>query len=119
MAVVRTGAGSRDFFGTAYGQTDGKYDGFQFGEGDVSFDDTLLLIEPDAARQYAIEQKKLVVVSPPDGGKADPSATATVGKPWLRRSSAMKFISPRGSDGSHSASTCTPRSTAHPAASRR
>ena len=28
----------------------------------VSFDDTLLLIEPEAAKQYAIEQKKLIVV---------------------------------------------------------
>ncbi len=78
-AVVRTGAGSRDFFGTAYGQTDGKYDGFQLGEGGVSFDDTLLLIEPDAARQYAIEQKKLIVVLPPEEGKIDPAASTSVG----------------------------------------
>ena len=49
-AVVRTGAASKDFFGTAYGETDGKYDGFQFGDGGVSFDDTLLLIEPEAAK---------------------------------------------------------------------
>ena len=77
-AVVRTGAGSRDFFGTAYGQIGGKYDGFQFGEGTVSFDDTLLLIEPDAAWQYDVEQKKRIVVPPPEGEKADPAATATV-----------------------------------------
>ena len=40
-AVVRTGASSRDFFGTAYGFENGKYEGFSFGTGGVSFDDTL------------------------------------------------------------------------------
>jgi len=78
-AVVPTGVASRDFFGTSYGQTDGKYDGFQFGEGSVSFDDTLLLIEPEAAKQYAIEQKKLVVVLPPEGAKPDQAVPNTVG----------------------------------------
>ena len=68
-SVVRTGAASRDFFGTAYGHADGKYDGFRFGDGDVSFDNTLLLIEPEAARQYAIEQKKLIVALPPEAGR--------------------------------------------------
>lgn len=68
-AVVRTGAGSKDFFGTAYGHTDGKYDGFQFGDGDISFNDTLLLIEPETATQYAIEQKKLIVALPPESEK--------------------------------------------------
>jgi hypothetical protein len=67
--VVRNGAASHDFFGTAYGQTDGKYDGFQSGMGNVSFDATLLLIEPEVAKQYAIEQKKLKVVVPPGSGK--------------------------------------------------
>jgi len=68
-SVVRTGAASRDFFGTAYGFADGKYDGFQFGDGDVSFDNTLLLIEPEASKQYAIEQKKLIIAKPPEGDK--------------------------------------------------
>ncbi len=57
-SVVRAGAASKDFFGTAYGHTGGKFEGFQFGDGDISFNDTLLLIEPEAATQYAIEQKK-------------------------------------------------------------
>lgn len=46
------GAGSRDFFGTAYGQHEGKFDGFKFGDADVQLDDTLLLIEPEAAKAY-------------------------------------------------------------------
>lgn len=50
--AIRSGAASRDFFGTAYGQTEGKYDGFQLGSGSVIFDDTLLLIEPTAAAAY-------------------------------------------------------------------
>lgn len=70
-SVVRTGAASRDFFGTAYGHTEGKYDGFQFGSGDLSFNDTLLLIEPEAATLYAIEQNKLIVVGPPETNKSD------------------------------------------------
>jgi len=51
-AVVRTGSTSRDFFGTAYGFANGKYEGFQLGGG-IGLDDTVLLIEPEAARQYA------------------------------------------------------------------
>jgi hypothetical protein len=72
-AVIR--AGSHDFFGIAYGQSGGKYDGFQFVFGNLSFDDTLLLIEPEAAKQYAIEQKKLKVVVPPETGKDDGGET--------------------------------------------
>jgi len=59
-AAIRTGAGSRDFFGTAYGQEGGKYIGFQFGDGNVSLNDTLLLIEPETAQRYALEQEKLI-----------------------------------------------------------
>ena len=51
QAIVK-GAASKDFFGTAYGYHDGKYDGFKLGDANVQLDDTLLLIEPEAARQY-------------------------------------------------------------------
>ena len=51
QAIVK-GAGSRDFFGTAYGQQGGKFDGFKFGDANVQLDDTLLLIEPDTADAY-------------------------------------------------------------------
>lgn len=56
--AIRTGAASMDFFGTAYGQDGAKYTGFQVAEGNVQFDDTLLLIEPSAAAEYAIKLKK-------------------------------------------------------------
>ncbi|MFO0801200.1 MAG: hypothetical protein U0804_27350 [Gemmataceae bacterium] len=76
--VVKAGAASKDFFGTAYGSADGKYEGFAFGDGSISFNDTLLLIEPEAATQYAIEQKKLILAQPSEaGGKAEEHSTGT------------------------------------------
>jgi hypothetical protein len=81
-AVVRNGAASQDFFGTAYGQANGKYEGFQFGEGGVALDDTLLLIEPEAARQYVAELKKLAPPLASEGsataGSAPTGGTAAV-----------------------------------------
>lgn len=56
--AIRTGASSTDFFGTAYGQDGDKYTGFHVGEGNVQFDDTLLLIEPSAAIEYQTNLKK-------------------------------------------------------------
>lgn len=50
--AIRAGATSKDFFGTAYGEANGKFEGFSFGSGNVVFDDTLLLIEPEAAQAY-------------------------------------------------------------------
>lgn len=50
--AIQTGAASRDFFGTAYGESGETYEGFHFGDGNVQFDDTLLLIESEAAKQY-------------------------------------------------------------------
>lgn len=61
QAIVK-GAGSKDFFGTAYGEHDGKFDGFKFGDSNVQFDDTLLLIEPEAAKAYEAANPPL---SPP------------------------------------------------------
>jgi predicted AAA+ superfamily ATPase len=74
--AIRTGAASRDFFGTAYGLHGRKFDGFQLGSDSVQFDDTLLLIEPDVAKQYEANQAK-----PPgtgtEAGKGDSAAPAT------------------------------------------
>ena len=61
QAIVK-GAGTRDFFGTAYGEHDGKFDGFMLGDANVQFDDTLLLIEPDSANAY--EAANQVGISP-------------------------------------------------------
>ena len=50
-AIIK-GAGSKDFFGTAYGQTGTVFEGFKFGDANVQVDNTLLLIEPEVAKQY-------------------------------------------------------------------
>ena len=55
--AIAKGAGSKDFFGTAYGQSGDKFDGFKFGDDNVQLDDTLLLIEPEAATAYEKAQQ--------------------------------------------------------------
>lgn len=76
--AIRTGAAAQEFFGTAYGQQDGKFEGFHLGDGNVQFDDTLLLIEPEAARQYAESQSKPAGGFSESGGKPSwPSETPT------------------------------------------
>jgi len=64
QAIVKGSAG-RDFFATAYGHQDGKFDGFKFGDANVQLDDTLLLIEPAAAAAYQASLTP-TVVTPPD-----------------------------------------------------
>lgn len=68
--AISKGAASRDFFGTAYGQHDGKFDGFKLGDSNIQLDDTLLLIEPGAADAY--EKANLPKPEPPPpGNKAE------------------------------------------------
>jgi predicted AAA+ superfamily ATPase len=50
--AIRIGSESKDFFGTALGQQGNRYEGFRIGEGAGQLDDTLLLIDPEAARVY-------------------------------------------------------------------
>jgi predicted AAA+ superfamily ATPase len=64
--AVLKGTPTKDFFGTAYAQTGDTFEGFKLGDSNVQFDDTLLLIEPEAAKTY---EAKLAA-------KAPPSATA-------------------------------------------
>jgi len=63
QAIVK-GAGTQDFFGTAYGEHQGDYDGFKLGDSNVQFDATLLLIEPQAAKEYEIAHPSIVLPSP-------------------------------------------------------
>ena len=77
-SAVRIGAVSRDFFGTAYGEAGGKFDGFRFGASNVSVDDTLLLIEPEAARRYDLAQQKVIVSDPSGEDQLAASGGATV-----------------------------------------
>jgi len=63
QAIV-TGAGTRDFFGTACGLFEGKFEGFKLGDANVQFDDTLLLIQLDAAKAYEIAHPRVVPPGP-------------------------------------------------------
>ncbi len=50
--TIVKGAGTKDFYGTAYGQSGETFEGFKFGDPNVQLDNTLLLIEPEAAKLY-------------------------------------------------------------------
>jgi predicted AAA+ superfamily ATPase len=85
QAIVK-GAGTRDFFGTAYGEHEGKFDGFKFGDANVQLDDTLLLIEPQAAASYAASllpppAKPATGGTTPELPTATPPGKATTGTP--------------------------------------
>ncbi len=71
QAIVK-GAGSRDFFGTAYGYHDGKFDGFKYGDANVQLDDTLLLIEPEAAQAYEVAHPPVTPPGPTPPGPIPP-----------------------------------------------
>ena len=51
QAIVK-GAATKDFFATAYAQKGEDFEGFKFGDSNVQLDDTLFLIDPDAARKF-------------------------------------------------------------------
>lgn len=61
--AISKGAGTKDFFATAYGEYQGEFDGFKFGDANVQLDDSLLLIEPTFATRYD-EAEKLDDASP-------------------------------------------------------
>ncbi len=64
--AIATGAAGTDFFGVAYGQAGERFEGFQLGASSVQLDDSLLLIEPAAAKQYRDAQVQVVDTSAPD-----------------------------------------------------
>jgi predicted AAA+ superfamily ATPase len=74
--AISKGAGTKDFFGTAYGQTGDVFEGFGFGGANVQFDDTLLLIAPETATEY---QTALSESVKPTSGFADGAAPAPAG----------------------------------------
>jgi len=74
QAIVK-GAGTRDFYGTAYGQVGEKFEGFKLGDANVQLDDTLLLIEPDAAKEYEIAHPPVIPPGPTPPGTLPPGPT--------------------------------------------
>ncbi len=79
--TVATGAGSRDFFGTANGEHGGKFDGFRLGDSNVQLDDTLLLIEPAAAAAYEEVHRALTPAPKPTELSPEPTSSPKVGEP--------------------------------------
>lgn len=73
--TITSGAGSRDFFGTANGEHDGAFDGFRLGDSHIQLDDTLLLIEPAAAAAYEASLR------PPTGATSTETGKPTVSTP--------------------------------------
>ncbi|OGR05786.1 MAG: hypothetical protein A2511_04565 [Deltaproteobacteria bacterium RIFOXYD12_FULL_50_9] len=73
QAIIK-GAATRDFYGTAYSQYEGTFDGFKLGDANVQLDDTLLLIELEAAKKYEAEQaaKTTPTLTPTPSGTAEP-----------------------------------------------
>lgn len=80
--AIRSGAGSRDFYGTAYAQAGETFEGFKFGDGEVQLDDTLLLIAAEAASAYEQAQRPVdVPPTPLPPGSTSPGAGPTVPLP--------------------------------------
>lgn len=77
QAIVK-GAATRDFFGTAYGEHGGSYDGFKLGDPNVQFDDTLLLIEPETAMAYEKSQIALQPSALPPASQPTPAMSGTL-----------------------------------------
>lgn len=79
--AIGKGAGTKDFFGTAYAQTSDGYEGFKFGDANVQLDDTLLLIEPAAAKAYeeALAAKAANVPQPTTVTSTHPVSPASAG----------------------------------------
>ena len=55
--AIEAGAVSRDFFGTAHGVTGDRFEGLQLGSGGAALNDTLLLVELEAAKR-ALETRE-------------------------------------------------------------
>jgi len=77
QAIVK-GASSQDFFGTAYGFQDGKFEGFSLGNPHVQVDDTLLLIDPGVSKSYAVEPPPPAALVP---GEPSPTPLAVSTNP--------------------------------------
>jgi uncharacterized protein len=71
QAIVK-GAGTRDFFGTAYVQNGELFEGFKFGDANVQFDSALLLIEPEAAKAYEAAHLPVTPSRPAPSGPTPP-----------------------------------------------
>ena len=97
QAIIK-GAASRDFFGTAYGQHEGRYDGFKLGDPNVQLDETLLLVEPSVAVAY----EAALLASRPAPSPGDPTPPGPTGsKPPAGRKTPSPFPAPAAAPKAH------------------
>jgi hypothetical protein len=82
QAIVK-GAGTKDFFATAYAQLGDVFEGFKFGDANVQFDDTLLLIEPDAAKLYEDAVATKALAAKTTSGVGSQSSTTPTAIPTI------------------------------------
>jgi uncharacterized protein len=87
QAIVK-GAASKDFFGTAYAQTSDAFEGFRLGDANVQLDDTLLLIEAEAAKRYETDVLARLKTNSGSSGGIAPAPTVTSGQSTLFQSPA-------------------------------
>ena len=93
-AIIQ-GAASRDFFGTAFGQSGENFEGFKFGDKNVQLDDTLVLIAPESAKQYEATH----IPPPPIHGPAgDPPPTGP-GEPTSGPGETTPLVAPLTTNG--------------------
>lgn len=82
--TIRAGAASRDFFGYACGFEEEKYLGFAFGDPSaLTYDSTLLLIEPAIALEYESKHAKQTPAGGETGdlGGSAPGGTGGIDRP--------------------------------------
>jgi hypothetical protein len=83
--AIAKGASSKDFFGTAYAQSGNIFEGFKFGDANIQIDNTLLLIEPEAAKQYEAS-----VAKPASGGAGGGAQAPVLGTEALQAGNGAK-----------------------------
>jgi uncharacterized protein len=104
QAIVK-GASTKDFFATAYAQNGDVFEGFKFGDANVQLDDTLLLIDPDAAKSYETALAAKAAAAAATGSGASASTTPTT-------------IPPNTSGGASTSTTTTTATPTPPAKAR-
>jgi hypothetical protein len=81
-SAMLLGSSSRDFFGFAYGKTDGRYTGFSFGAyNDMALDSSLVLIEPKYAAELEAQYRVPAIPVPGIDSKEPGTKPATGGQP--------------------------------------
>ena len=106
-ATINAGVASRDFFGVSYGRDADRFQGFHFAENTtVILDDSLLLIEPKVAAEFAAKlaqeatERQAASKGREAGGGAESGVSSGVGSGARSGSTGASAGSGTGSGGS-------------------